>query len=57
MPLGESVLCWDAISRVMFVGYRSGDDVIAEPSYRNRPTYFKVDQWRPLPTPPSKGGA
>lgn len=52
MPDGESVLCWDAINNVMFVGYRSGDGIIPEPHVTGGPTPFQADQWRPLPPHP-----
>ena len=51
MPLGESVLCWDAVNRVMFIAYRSGaDDLVAVPE--NRRTDCSADWWRPLPSEP-----
>lgn len=52
LPHGESVLCWDAINKVMFVAYRSGDDLIPEPYLKGEPTRYQADYWRPLPAPP-----
>lgn len=51
MPMGVSVLCWDAVTNVMFVGYRSGDDIIPEPGGAGKPTPFQADWWRMLPNP------
>lgn len=52
IPNGDSVLCWDAINKVMFVAYRSGDDLIAEPAGKNPPCPYEADWWKPLPKPP-----
>jgi hypothetical protein len=53
MPEGDSVLCWDAVNKVMFVGYLSGGDLIPEPPKRNPgPTPYCADWWRTLPSPP-----